>query len=58
MPPRGTQSRQAFVTAAGALPDRSFADGETARELFEGAGAPRYREHAEQIRDWPTREGS
>jgi hypothetical protein len=45
-------SHRAFVTAAAALPDKHFADGETARGLFEGAGAPHYREHAEQIRAW------
>ena len=45
-------SHRAFVTAAAALPDKHFADGETARGLFEGAGAPHYREHSEQIRAW------
>jgi len=45
-------SHRAFVTAAAALPDKHFADGETARSLFEGAGAPHYREHTAQIREW------
>ena len=45
-------SHRAFVIAAAALADKHFADGETARGLFEGAGAPHYREHAEQIRTW------
>jgi hypothetical protein len=45
-------SHRAFVIAAAALPDKHFADGETARSLFEGAGAPHYREHAAQIREW------
>ena len=41
-----------FVAAARALPDKHFADGETARSLFDGAGASHYREHTEQIRAW------
>ena len=45
-------SHRAFVTAAAALPDKHFADGETARGLFDGAGPGHYREHAEQIRAW------
>ena len=45
-------SHRAFVAAAAALPDKHFADGETARSLFEGAGAPHYREHTAQIREW------
>jgi hypothetical protein len=49
-------SHRAFVNAAAALPDKFFAEGETARGLFEGAGAPHYREHAEQIRAWRHRE--
>jgi hypothetical protein len=45
-------SHKAFVTAAAALPDKHFAEGETARSLLEGAGAPHYREHSAQIREW------
>jgi hypothetical protein len=45
-------SHRDFVAAAGALPDQHFAAGSPARELFEGAGAPHYREHAAQIRQW------
>jgi hypothetical protein len=45
-------SHRAFVSAAAALPDKHFADGETARSLFEGAGVPHYREHTAQIREW------
>ncbi len=41
-----------FVAAAAALPEEHFAAGSPARELFEGAGAPHYREHAAQIRQW------
>ena len=45
-------SHRAFVAAAAALPDKHFAEGETARSLLEGAGAPHYREHSAQIREW------
>jgi len=45
-------SHHDFVAAANALSDESFAAGSPAREMFEGAGAPHYREHAGQIRDW------
>ena len=45
-------SHRDFVAAASALPDEQFAAGSPAREMFEGAGAPHYREHAGQIRDW------
>ena len=47
-------SHRAFVAAAAALPDKHFAEGETARSLLEGAGAPHYREHTAQIREWRT----
>jgi Protein of unknown function (DUF1706) len=45
-------SHRAFMTAAAALPDKHFADGETARSLFDGAGPAHYREHSAQIREW------
>jgi len=45
-------SHRDFVAAAAALPDEHFTAGSPARELFEGAGAPHYREHAAQIREW------
>src|SRR5262245_65336223 len=45
-------SHRAFVDAATVLPDSHFAPGRPAREAFEGAGAPHYREHAAQIREW------
>ena len=48
-------SHRDFMAAAAALSEENFAAGSTARELFEGAGAPHYREHAAQIRQW--REG-
>jgi hypothetical protein len=45
-------SHRDFVAAASALSDEHFAAGSPAREMFEGAGAPHYREHAGQIREW------
>ena len=45
-------SHRDFVAAANALPDEQLAAGSPAREMFEGAGAPHYREHAGQIREW------
>jgi hypothetical protein len=45
-------SHRDYVAAAAALPDEHFAAGSPARELFEAAGAPHYREHAAQIRQW------
>jgi hypothetical protein len=48
-------SHRAFVDAAAALPESSFAPGGPGREAFEGAGAPHYREHASQIREWRQR---
>jgi len=41
-----------FMGAAAAVPDQHFAAGGDARGPFEGAGAPHYREHAAQIREW------
>ena len=48
-------SHRDYVTAASALPEELFATGSPTRELFEAAGAPHYREHAGQIRDWRER---
>lgn len=45
-------SHREFVGAAAAVPEPCFAPGGAARDLFEGAGAGHYREHAAQIRAW------
>ena len=45
-------SHREFVAAAAALPEPQLAPGGGARDLVTGAGAPHYREHAEQIRAW------
>jgi hypothetical protein len=34
------------------VPEAHFAAGSPARGAFEGAGAPHYREHAAQVREW------
>ena len=47
-----TAAHRDFVAAAGALSEDRLAAGEPARDLFDGAGAPHYREHAAQIRAW------
>jgi hypothetical protein len=41
-----------FLRAAAGVPDQLFAEGGAALGPFEGAGAPHYREHAAQIREW------
>lgn len=45
-------SHQRLVGAAAAVPETHFAEGGAARGPFEGAGAPHYREHAAQVREW------
>ena len=47
-----TAAHRDFIAAAGALSEDRLAAGEPARELFDGAGAPHYREHSAQIRAW------
>jgi hypothetical protein len=49
-------SHRDFVAAAAALPEAQLAAGGGARDLVTGAGAPHYREHAEQIRGWRAAE--
>jgi hypothetical protein len=45
-------SYQAFVAAAGRVPEQDLAPGGAARELFDGVASAHYREHAAQIREW------
>jgi hypothetical protein len=45
-------SHQAFVAAAGRVPEQDLAPGGAARELFDGVTSAHYREHAAQIREW------
>ena len=51
-------SHRAFMRAAAAVPDAQFGPAGAARELFEGAGAGHYREHAAQIRQWREKEST
>ena len=45
-------SHRDLVTAAGTLGEEHFAEGASARGLFESIAAQHYREHATQIREW------
>jgi hypothetical protein len=45
-------SHRDLVTAAGRLGEEHFAEGASARGLFESIAAQHYREHATQIREW------
>ena len=45
-------SHRNFLRVAAAVPEPHF---EAARELFDGAGAGHYREHAAQVREWRAR---
>lgn len=46
------QSYRRLLAAAAAVAEPAFAPGGAAREAFEGATAPHYREHTAQIRQW------
>jgi Protein of unknown function (DUF1706) len=47
-----------FKVAAMKLPDERFGEGKTATQMFQAAGAPHFREHAEMIREWRAGLGS
>jgi hypothetical protein len=49
------QSHRRLLAAAAATAEPLFAPGGAARDPFEGAAAPHYREHAAQIRQWRHR---
>jgi hypothetical protein len=49
------QSHRRLVAAAAVAPEPLFVPGGAARDPFEGAAAPHYREHAAQIRQWRQR---
>ncbi len=44
----------AFKESALKLPEDRFGEGKTANRIFEAAGAPHFREHAEMIREWQS----
>lgn len=44
----------AFKESALKLSEDRFGEGKTANRIFEAAGAPHFREHAEMIREWQS----
>jgi hypothetical protein len=42
----------AFKESAMKVPEDRFGEGKTVNRMFEAAGAPHFREHAEMIREW------
>ena len=46
-----------FKKAAMLLPEDRYGEGKTASRIFDGAGILHFKEHAEMIRDWRSREG-
>ena len=50
-------SKEAYVAAASRLPEERFEEGRTARRLLQQGCIEHYLEHADEIREWRTREG-
>ncbi|MDO8612772.1 MAG: ClbS/DfsB family four-helix bundle protein [Dehalococcoidia bacterium] len=50
-------SKEAYVAAAGRLPEERFKEGRTAHRLVQQGCTEHYREHAGEIREWRQREG-
>jgi hypothetical protein len=48
---------RSFKKAASGVPDDRFGEGKTANKMFDAAGAPHLREHAQMIRDWRSKIG-
>jgi hypothetical protein len=46
-----------FKKAAMLLLEDRYGEGKTASRIFDGAGILHFKEHAEMIRDWRSREG-
>jgi hypothetical protein len=49
--------KEAYVAAAGRLPEERFEEGRTAQRLVRQGCTEHYREHADEIREWREREG-
>lgn len=49
--------KEAYVAAAGRLPEERFEEGRTARRLVRQGCTEHYREHADEIKEWRKREG-
>jgi len=50
-------SKEAYVAAAGRLPEERFEEGRTAHRLVREGCTEHYREHGAEIRGWREREG-
>jgi hypothetical protein len=50
-------SKEAYVAAAGRLPEERFKEGRTAHRLVQQGCTEHYREHADEIREWREGEG-
>lgn len=48
---------ESFKKAAMKVPEERYVEGKTAHLIFNGAGIEHFKEHAEVIRDWRSREG-
>ena len=46
-----------FKAAALKLSEDRYGEGKTANRLFDGAGIVHFKEHADMVREWRTREG-
>jgi len=49
--------KEAYLAAAGRLPEERFEEGRTAQRLVQQGCTEHYREHADEIREWRKREG-
>lgn len=48
---------EAFKKSAEMLPEDRYGEGKTANRMFDGAGIVHFKEHADMIREWRSREG-
>jgi hypothetical protein len=46
-----------FKKAAMTVPEERYVEGKTAHQIFNGAGIEHFKEHADMIREWRSREG-
>ncbi len=49
--------KEAYLAAAGRLPEERFEEGRTAQRLVRQGCTEHYREHGDEIREWRGREG-
>jgi hypothetical protein len=48
---------ESFKKAAMLLPEDRYGEGKTANRIFDGGGIVHFKEHADMIREWRSREG-